>query len=83
MDRLAVTRTSLGVLLTVATLGHAVPREDLTFYQPFEDEDSNDAQVAAGNPRSRTASGSLTCPQRPRPRQSRSATGCSRAWPPS
>ena len=38
----------------------SVPKQDLTFYLAFEDEDSNDAQIAAGNPRCRTPSGSLT-----------------------
>jgi hypothetical protein len=49
------------VLLCMVILGSAasgIERGDVTFYAPFEDEDSNDAQIAAGSPRSRTASGS-------------------------
>jgi len=37
-----------------------IERSDVTFYNPFEDDDTNDAQIAAGSPRSRTASGSVT-----------------------
>jgi hypothetical protein len=47
------------IFVIVGSSAFCIPPSDISFYNPFEDEDSNNAQIARGSAVSRTPSGAL------------------------